>query len=80
MKQLTQAIFNGAPDWVKSAAVDSTGDAYYYSLSASELILDSGECWWLYMGVDGRGHGDFLGDGFSTTDWQNSAIDREELK
>ena len=81
MKQLTQAVFDGAPDWVMSAAVDSDGDAYYYSVSASELTLDSDECWWLYIGVDGRGYGDdYAGDGYDATNWKNSAIDREVTK
>lgn len=78
MKKLTQDVFKDAPDWVQSAAVDSSGDAYYYSVTASELTLDSDECWWLYMGVDGRGYGDdYVGNGFDTTNWQTSAIDRE---
>lgn len=78
MKQLTQAVFEDAPDWVKSAAVDSSGDAYYYSVPVSELTLDSDECWWLYMGAYWNDYrDDYVGEDFDTTDWQNSAIDRE---
>ena len=30
MKKLTQAVFNDAPDWVNSAAVDEDGTAYLF--------------------------------------------------
>ena len=76
MKQLTQAIFDGAPDWVKSAAVDSDGGAYRYEckkrgLSRFGLLFDVS-----YAGD----RAEFVGEGFDATDWQNSAIDREVSK
>lgn len=77
MKQLTQDIFDGAPDWVKSAAVDSDGECYWYSLSKCELRLQAE--WWLYRHIDGATC-DYVGEGFDTTDWKNSAIDREATK
>ena len=73
MKKLTQAIFNDAPDWVQSAAVDSDGGAYFYGCNTKgifqhELLFDV-----CYAGD----RADFIGDGFDTTNWQLSAIDRE---
>ena len=80
MKQLTQAVFNGAPDWVMSAAVDSTGDVYFYAVPKKELSFDSDECWWVYLGDkdDSQNYSPY--EGYDTTNWQNSAIDREVLK
>lgn len=37
MKQLTQAVFNGAPDWVKSAGVDVDGIVYWNSESSNYI-------------------------------------------
>ena len=77
MKKLTQEIFKYAPDWVQSAAVDSDGSVYYYSVPASGLTLDSDECWWLYRNAEGTAYCDYINDGYDTTDWKDSAIDRE---
>lgn len=76
MKQITQTIFDGAPSWVKSAAVDSDGSAYRYEckksgLSRFELLFDVA-----YAGD----RAEFLGEVYDATDWQNSAIDREVEK
>lgn len=74
MKKLTQAVFDDAPDWVKSAAIDEDGECYWYSVS--EKLLKLGDGFWLYLQNKGASC-DYLGDGFDHTNWQNSAIDRE---
>lgn len=77
MKQLTQAIFKDAPDWVKSAAVDSTSDVYFYAVPKKELSFDSDRCWWVYLGKEDNS-ATYSPDGnYDTTDWQNSAIEKE---
>lgn len=47
MKKLTQAVFDDAPDWVKSAAIDEDGECYWYSVS--EKLLKLGDGFWLYL-------------------------------
>ena len=69
---LTQAVFDNAPDWAKSAAVDSDGEAYFYSVSKSDLEMS--ESWYAYLHNDDVSV-DFIGE-YDATDWQNSAIDR----
>ena len=54
-KTLTQDVFKGAPEWVRSAAVDDNGDKW---------IANFGKCM-------------CLGYGYDTTNWRESAIDRE---
>lgn len=76
MKKLTQAVFDNAPKWVKSAAVDKRGTAWGYSESKSRLMVGKrdwySDSWlsdiWLFNGE------------YDTTDWQNSSIDREVTK
>ena len=72
MKQLTQEVFKGAPDWVKSARVTSTGLIWGYNLSLSELKE------WAVQGRNIK-ELDYISIGFSAPAdcWQNSAIDRE---
>lgn len=85
MKQLTQAVFEGQPDWVKSAAVDSDGELWFYNVKSSELQIMSHAAidydYW-YMKSDrmedwATFHPAKVANGFDRTDWQNSAIDRE---
>ena len=76
MQQLTQAVFNGTPDWVKSAAVDSDGFAYLYEESADSLVLHELEFSNHRWGTAKKS----LGGNYDNTDWQNSAIDREVVK
>lgn len=73
MKKLTQAIFDGAPEWVKSAAVDADGECYLYSLDEYDLRLQPN--WWEYKHVDGATC-DYVGEGFDAGDWMHSAIGR----
>lgn len=76
MKKLTQAIFKDAPDWVQSAAVDSDGEAYWYSIKKSALILSPRKEWWSYRHIDGATC-DLVGFEYDTTNWRLTAIDRE---
>ena len=76
MKIVTQDIFNNAPSWVRSAAVDSTGDVYFYAVLKKELSLDSDECWWVYMGDKDNSQTYSPYDGYDTSNWKDSAIDR----
>lgn len=76
MKIITQAIFDGAPDWVMSAAIDSTGDVYLYAVPKAELSFDSDECWWVYLGDKDNSQTYSPYGGYDTTNWQDSAIDR----
>lgn len=74
MKKLTQAIFDGAPDWVMSAAIQADGSATLHDVTKDKLKP------WLDvpfpMMIGGRQSMD-VGDGYDATNWQNSAIDRE---
>ena len=71
MKQLTQADFLGMPKWVKSARINAKGKLVVYSLEKSlvtrilknEILLPWNCGIW--------------DSDYDTTDWQNSAIDRE---
>lgn len=74
MKKLTQDVFIGQSEHIKSAAVDKDGDAWFYQVSSDRLTLSL---------VDGK-HWDcsiyavtFVGSEYDTSDWENSAIDRE---
>lgn len=81
MKNLTQSIFNGAPDCFISAAVDSDGTAFLYTapkrdLSTATDIDDKNGVWavtlphygWIVVGK------------YDATNWQNSAINRDVAK
>ncbi len=83
MKKLTQAVFDGAPDWVKSAAVDDDGVGTYYADTAEYLkaVKVCGSGFWIYReGGNKRFELQAIGNDFDATDWQNSAIDREVSK
>lgn len=87
MKKLTQADFEHAPIWVKSATVDENGHGFYHNIEKSKLKNDGGQ----WSPSDHRDCGYYIiaamtGDKkagsivdiveFDATDWQNSAIDR----
>lgn len=72
MKKLTQAIFNDAPSWVKSAAVDKDGAAFWYEDDAEYLILHGAE----FSNFLWSSSKKYLGHGFDKTDWENSAINK----
>ena len=74
-KTLTQDVFKGAPEWVKSAAVNESGIAYGHEKTKSNLRV-------LFIGSGGvhiaSGSNTIeLGKGYDTTNWQHSAINRE---
>ena len=75
MKQLTQAIFKDAPDWVKSGRATSTGIVWGYSMNLLELKE------WAARGSNLK-ELDFISLGYSApaANWENSAIDREFVK
>lgn len=78
MKQLSQDVFNGAPDWVKSAAVDAGGGAWFYSVGRDDLRVVLTRCEserWSCTHIDDATC-EFIG-GYDPTNWQNSAINRE---
>lgn len=77
MKQLTQAIFRGAPNWVKSAAVNADGSVYWYNVSKDQLSQKDGEHVirpWITR------QSKYVGKIRGFKDWQTSAIDREVAK
>ena len=71
-KTLTQEDFKCAPDWVNSAAVDEDGRAFAFPCKAKQLNTNR---WGEHKYKDGEYR--CLGNGYDTTNWQNSAIDRE---
>lgn len=76
MKKLTQAVFKDAPDWVKSAAVHESGYARMWSVPKANLEPCGRE--FISTSINGEVvYSRPLGDGFDTTNWQLSAIDRE---
>lgn len=76
MKQLTQAVFIGQPDWVKSACVRKDGFGQLWSVPSKNLEPCSD--YFLSWG-EPITYSEPLGYGFDATNWQNSAIDREKL-
>ena len=74
MKQLSQDVFNCAPDWVKSAAIQADGLVTLYDVTKDKLRPWLGVPFPMMIG--GRQSMD-VGDGYDATNWQNSAIDRE---
>ena len=74
MKQLTQAIFDGAPDWVKSAAICPRGVARCYSVASTGFYSIHEKYGHIIKCTDREVIADY---DYDTTDWQNSAIDRE---
>lgn len=72
MKQLTQEVFEGALPEIKSAVMCSRGRVWLFECAKSHLTpnhrswVSDIETGFYYHGV-----------GYDTTDWQNSAIDRE---
>ena len=70
---LTQAIFDGAPNWVKSAAIDSDGVVVWHSKSKSFLIPRI----FCEKPMFKRSPSDeVIGSGCDATDWLKTAINR----
>lgn len=76
-KKLTQAVFDDAPHWVKSAAVDADGAAYYYSVTKGLITPDAADFWLFRFDCDYHRFQQITGE-WDTTNWQQSAIDRGE--
>ena len=90
MTKLTQAVFDKAPDWVKSADLISSGHAFYRSVTKDKMQVAG--LWRSLINKDdvGKGyrsqmieqgyfdnHGKYVpATEFDRTNWQNSAIDR----
>ena len=71
-KTLTQAVFDGLPSEYRWAAVDSEGRAYAHKCTPKGATA----AYWLCV----RGCAAYLiGEGYDTTDWQNSLIERQEV-
>ena len=75
MKNITQVVFKNANPKIKSAAVDSTGEAWAYSCDKSELLKLNAI--WAFKARAGVKRW-WIGNGFDASDWKNSAIDRIE--
>lgn len=75
LKQLVQWVFEGRDEKFQSAAVDRDGSAFLYQDKKSELKLGELKKHFVprglnYVQIDGV---------FDTTNWQDSAIDRETI-
>lgn len=93
MKKLTQAIFDGAPDWVKSADLISSGHGFYRSVTKDKMRV-AGLWRSLISKEDVEGYKSQMIDKgyfdrdcnfvpatmFDPTNWKDSAIDREVAK
>lgn len=75
MRKVRQATFKIAPKWVNSIAVDSNGHAWGYETKAQHLEHDKRRFWSPNLDSESV----FLGSGFDTTDWQNSALNRWDI-
>ena len=73
LKKLTQAVFIGQPEWIKSAAVDSDGVVNGFSSPKSTLKRRLS----IWTKGDVYASECEIGVGFDATNWQDSAIDRE---
>ena len=75
-KTLTQEVFKDAPEWVKSVAVDSDGEAWGREVNKDMLLpLPHSDRWVQNCHRDNYPH--YIGNGYGATDWKQSAIDRE---
>jgi DNA-binding protein Fis len=71
-KTLTQAVFDGLPPEYRWAAVDSEGRAYAHKCTPKGATA----AYWLCV----RGCAAYLiGEGYDTTNWQNSLIERQDV-
>ena len=90
MVKLTQAVFDKAPDWAKSADVIHSGRAFYRSVTKSKMrpnglfrsLIHAEDVQGYKSQIVEQGHYDehakyVPATVFDNTNWQNSAIDRE---
>lgn len=81
MKKLTQSIFKDAPIWARSAAINSNGQAGFFDRTKDMLDTDSGR--WGYrkeFQTSTLYNYKEIAAGFDSSDWENSAINREFTK
>lgn len=71
-KTLTQAVFDGLPSEYRWAGVEASGKAY-----ACICELTPKQTW--LFAKDAKSAIRFVGDGYDTTDWQNSLIERQDV-
>ena len=71
-KTITQAVFDGLPSEYRWAGVEASGKAY---ACICELIPKQT---WLFA-KDAKSAIRFVGDGYDTTNWQNSLIERQDV-
>lgn len=77
MQPLTQQIFKGRPNWVKSAAINLDGQIVGFSCRSSDLRPTGRRNSW--MPVEGIKYQTlYLGMGGYTANWHELAIDRED--
>ncbi len=72
-KQLTQAVFDGLPSVYRWAAVDNRGSAHAFNAKPKPFKSDFRD--WDFNNVVTIS----LGDGYDTTNWQNSLIERQDV-
>lgn len=72
MKKLTQEVFDlpECPEWAKSVAVDGHGRAWWFN----DIPMHSDWRWFI---PSTESMSSYIGCGYDTTNWQQSAIDRE---
>lgn len=73
LPKLTAEVFDrpDCPEWAQYAAVDRSGDAYYFT---QRPYINAAKNAWLLNGFPPNWR--FLGHAWDTTDWQNSLIER----
>lgn len=76
LRKATQSTFKIAPTWVKSIAVNRNGECWGFEVTVADLELNNRRFWCALMSKETV----FLGSGFDTTNWQNSAINSWEVK
>lgn len=76
MKKLTQEVFDlpECPEWAESAAVDGFGCLAFMNSGKDNWYACSGV--FEYMGVNMESKYYQVEEGYDTTNWQQSAIDR----
>ena len=74
LKQLDQSVFDGLDEKWRFAAVDG-GTNRVYVYEQKPHLPHGGDCWGIYEGLQR-----FVGEGYDTSNWQNSLIERDTAK
>ena len=75
LKKLTQAVFEGLPSEYRWAAISETGLVFAYSKKPN-LVETADRLYWTVGLSECK---KFINEGFNTTDWQNSLIERLDV-